>query len=246
MQISTNQVLSQNEEKITYLTEKEEKTSERYKLQSNENCLLKSEIKNMLLKIQYIEKKTEEKLNFELILTDLQKDYDNIVKEKSMIIQKFENQLFYLKEENRDSKESLNESQRTISNLKKEFETMEKDFYFLEKSKLKLEKENEELKAIDNKKNSALDEKSRKIDHYCNEISLINNKILEFNMLMEKLIQENQRLNIIANENQKSDYYSLINKDIASKSKKGEKTAQDFLKMSNTVKYFRNDGGKIN
>ena len=227
---------------MVYLTEKEEKTSEKFRTKNNENELLKAEIKNILLKIQFYERKAEDKINLENVYFELQKDYDELVREKSMVIQNYENQMFYLKDENREHKNHLLTNTKSVLNSKKDLEEFEKQIYFLNKNKNDLEKKIEEIWKENTKKDKIINEKSLKVENYCEEIEIINLKIIEFNILMEKLIQENQRLNIIANENYKNGKFQDGNYRFLDKIKKGTTGINsDALKFSSTVKNFRND-----
>ena len=221
------------------MTEKEEKTSEKFQIQIKNNELLKSEIKNLMLKVQFLERKSQERIDLESILSELQKDYDEIVREKSSVIQNYENQLFYLKDENREMKNGLLENQKSICNMKKEYEELEKQCYFLEKENFKREKETKDIHKNLTRAESMVAEKSMKIEEYCQEINSINKKILDFSVLMEKLIQENQRLNIIANESQKVKRFCGSEKNLMDISKyKWNDKNENAFKFSSTMKNF--------
>ena len=95
---------SESEQKIAYLTEREEKLNSSYKLLLNENQLLKSEVKNNSLKIEFLNRRTEDMSSLESVFSELKTDYDEIVKEKSMLAQNYETQVFYLKQESKELK----------------------------------------------------------------------------------------------------------------------------------------------
>ena len=115
---------------------------------------------------------------------------------------------------------------------------MNKQCYLVNVSKNELEIENKKIKSSQAKNEKTIELKSRKIEEYCRDISELNNKIIEFNVLMEKLIHENQRLNMIADEKHQpkansNGYYEVLQNDF--KNQKFEN------KYSNTLKNFRQE-----
>lgn len=229
------------EEKIAYLQQKEQKSNERLQISIHENDLMKAEIKNMLIKLQVLEHKVDEGSHLENAFLELQKDYDDLVKEKAAIIQSYENKIFYLKDEGRDAKGTAAEHHRNAVKAKKDVEEMQRECYQAERSMAKLAKENGELAAELMTKNRLLEEKNQKLEQYNNEVSSINKKILEFNVLMERLIQENQRLNLMNGEGGKSDRMKVFERGFLERVKINSSDRDQVVKPSSTLKNFRSE-----
>lgn len=229
------------EEKIAYLQQKEQRSNERLQTSVHENDLMKAEIKNMLIKLQVLEHKVDEASHLENAFLELQKDYDELVKEKAQIVQSYENQIFYLKDEGRDAKGTAAEHHRNAVKAKKDVEDMQRECYQMDRSRAKLQKENSEMAAELITKNRLLEEKNQKLEQYNEEVSNINKKILEFNVLMERLIQENQRLNLLTGEGGKSDRMKMADRPFLERVKINTSERDPMLKPTSTLKNFRSE-----
>lgn len=240
-QVRLNRTTMEFEEKIGYLQEKDQKTIEKARSLGNENELLKAEMKNLFLKHQVLERRVGEGEHLESAFLELQRDYDELVKEKAAVIQEYENQIFYLKDEGREAKGTVVDTQKAAVRARKEAEEMQRECMQAEREKGRLEKEVTELAGELAKRERTLEEKSRRLEEYAEEIAAINRKILEFNVLMERLIQENQRLSIVAGEGANGEKLSAQERRALEKAKAGSGERELGLKASGTLKNFRQE-----
>jgi hypothetical protein len=173
----------------------------------NENELMKAQNNTNVLKIQFLEQRLEEKYHIEILYKDLREEYERMRKDKTMSMEVYEKQQYYLNEENNDLKSESQNIQKQIIKQNNHIKLLEEEIEKLKSSSAKLEKENELIKSEGTYRSSLLAEKSQRIDQYATEIHSINRKILEFNSLMENLIQENKKLKIAVTEFEKKEYF---------------------------------------
>lgn len=124
-----------------------------------------------------------------------------------MAMELYEKQQYFISEENRDLKSETQNMQKISIKQNQQKKQMDEEIKHLQGNCKKAEKENEMLKGESVFKNSLIAEKSQKIDQYATEIHSINRKILDFNVLMESLIQENKKLKIVVSEFEKKDQF---------------------------------------
>lgn len=234
-----HQSATEAEERITYLTEKEKKTTDRARHLSHEHDLLRAEMKNLLLKTQVLERKAEEATVVENALLGLQRDYNELVKEKAAVIQGYENKIFYLKDEGKEAKGAVTSNQKVILKVQREAEEWQREFHTLNREMTRLKKANEELFRESSQKDRQLEERSRKEEAYVAELGSVTHKIIDFEALMEKLIHENQQLNIMVQEGAKAAHLTPLERKVLDRAKMGAFEKDGTLKMSSTIKNFR-------
>jgi chromosome segregation ATPase len=137
----------------------------------------------------------------------MKEDYDALRKERMISSEIYERRLYELSEENKDLKAELSNFNKNKQNCDQATNNLESEVQVLKKRILKTEEENVVLKSNDAALKSSIVEKSQRIDQYATEITSINRKILEFNDLMEKLIQENKKLSVSVSEYEKKDRF---------------------------------------
>ena len=119
----------------------------------------------------------------------------------------YEKQQYYIAEENKDLKAEVQNQQRQITRLQQNIASLEEEKDNLQSELLKTGKEIEFLKNEASYQNTLLAEKSQRLDQYATEIHNINRKILDFNVLMENLIQDNTKLKITVAEYEKKENF---------------------------------------
>ena len=103
----------------------------------------------------------------------------------------------------------MQNQQKQITRFQQHISSLEEEKDNLQAELLKTEKEVEFLKSENNYRNSMLSDKSQRIDQYATEVHNINRKILDFNLLMENLIQENTKLKITVSEYEKKENFII-------------------------------------
>lgn len=195
------------EDQLGNAKEYEVKYKDRWEKLQAEYDTLVAELDARALKIDYLEKKLEEKYHLENLLAQMKEDYDDLRKEKHDMMTQSEQRIMMKSEEVKKAQEDRDEILR--QNLKLEKHIEEKTLG-VEESRADVLEQNEIIREIGDelkRKDGLLHEKTCRIDYYSSEISQMNNKILEFGELMEKLIAENQKMKIKLEENDRKESY---------------------------------------
>lgn len=189
------------------VTQRESRANQKAEQLENENELIKAQNNTNLLKIQFLDQKLEEKYHVEILYKDLREEYERLRKDKTMAMEMYEKQQYYIAEENKDLKAEVQNQQKQITRLQQNIASLEEEKDNLQSELLKTGKEIEFLKHEASYQNTLLAEKSQRLDQYATEIHNINRKILDFNVLMENLIQDNTKLKITVAEYEKKENF---------------------------------------
>ena len=159
------------------------------------------------MKLQFLEQRVEETYHIELLFKDLKEDYESVRKDRAMAIENYERRQMILENDNGDLRRNLHGLEKTILSLKESMSCLEEKLDLNNDLLSSTEKKYDVLKNERDLLSASLDDKRHKIDHYVAEIHLINRKVMDFNMLVDGLVQENKRLTIVVNEYEKKDLF---------------------------------------
>lgn len=185
----------------------ETKYKDRWEKTQQEYDTLVAELDARALKIDYLEKKLEEKYHLENLLSQMKDDYEELRRDKHDLLNQSEQRIMLKSEEVKKSQEDRDEILR--HNLKLE-KMLEEKTLGVEESRADVMEQNEIIRELGDelkRKDIQVNDKQSRIDYYSSEIGHMNNKVLEFGELMEKLIAENQKMKIKLEESDRKEGY---------------------------------------
>lgn len=146
----------------------------------------------------------KDKRQLEEICTELKTELDLKTKALNNLQANYQDEIFYLKDELKEIRESQIETETKIQRSDNLIAEQNSAVHFLKTENQINQEKIRQLSCELQFKEELLAEKMRKTDFYSAEIVAVNKKVIEFKHLMEKLINENKRLNSVLHENYKN------------------------------------------
>jgi len=240
-----HQVKSLNDQ-MEHAKEYEVKYKDRWEKTQMEYDTLVAELDARALKIDYLEKKLEEKYHLENLLSQMKDDYEELRRDKHDLLTQSEQRIMLKNEEAKKCVEDRDEILR--HNLKLE-KMLEEKCLGVEESRADVMEQNEIIRELGDelkRKDTQVNDKQSRIDYYSSEIGHMNNKILEFGELMEKLIAENQKMKIKLEENDRKESYFKRQMNEFSKIRRDMKDRKygELEKLTQTLDQFNPNAGQ--
>lgn len=207
---------------------------------TNDNDNMQAELDARIMKIEYLEKKLEEKYHLESLVTQLKEDYEELRKDKHELLTQSEQRILVKSDELKKSMEDRDEVLRHNMRLEK---ILEEKTLGVEESRADVMEQNEIIRELGEelkRKDVQLQEKSARIEYYSQEINNMNHKIMEFGELMERLMAENQRMKIKIEESERKESYFKRQMNEFSKIRRDMKDKKygELEKLAHTLDHF--------
>ena len=196
-----------NDEKLQQAIARAEKAESREKSFEAEIELLRSRLSAADMKLVYLEQRVEETYHVEVLYNNLKEDYESMRKDRAMAIENLERRQLLLSEENGNLKRDLREMEKAVCGLQRENEMLNSQVSDRDQQLATADKRESVIRQEKDLLTASLNDKREKIDIYISEIHSINKKILEFNSLVDALVQENKRLEVRLHEYEKKDIF---------------------------------------
>ena len=210
------------------MQKKENKLKTQLKKLNEEILVISGNLKNWESENQFLVDCLKDKKQLEEICTELKTELDLKTKALNNLQANYQDEIFYLKDELKEIRESQIETETKIQRSDNLIAEKNSLTHFLKTENQINQEKIRQLSCALQFKEELLSEKVRKTDFYSAEIVAVNKKIIKFKHLMEKLINENKRLNSVLRENYKN------SGGVFNKEQTGHTKAEDDNKLKST------------